>query len=70
VGTKGETVKVRAKSSGKSSKPSGTIVGRVTALTQEEVKKMVLDPVEEARPILEYLAAWRADSLRSNFRFG
>ena len=52
------------------SKKSAPKPGKVSKLTEEEVRELVTKPVANAKPIFDYLAQWRSQSLKSSFSFG
>ena len=38
-------------------------------MNEEKVGRLVIEPAEEAKPFLEYLARWRAQSEKTSFSF-
>ena len=45
------------------------IPGKVSELTEKEVEELITKPVAQAKPIFDYLAEWRSQSLKSSFSF-
>jgi hypothetical protein len=43
---------------------------KVSKLTEDEVSQLITKPVAKAKPIFDYLAQWRSQSLKSHFSFG
>lgn len=50
-------------------KKSAPAPGKISMLTEDEVKELIIKPVENAKPIFDYLAQWRSQSLKSSFSF-
>lgn len=46
-----------------------SVPGKTTVMSKEKVYELCIKPVEEARPIFEYLHRWRCESSRSDFTF-
>jgi hypothetical protein len=53
----------------KRKKSTVPVPGKISTLTEEEVKELIIKPAAGAKPIFDYLAQWRSQSLKSSFSF-
>lgn len=53
----------------KDKKNDAPLPGKTREMSEEKIKRLVVKPMEDAKPIFDYLARWRAQSEKTTFSF-